>query len=139
MTPQRAVDLPGFFGGLTRLARLARHRAGCAPAARGSLRGTRWSCMSDPTRARNQRLEVCRRRNGERSVLVRGNYYGSLAGRRTVAARGNTVAFAEVSRDDGADGDAPFTFVTVWRRRSRLTASSRFAPTATRTASMGTP
>lgn len=62
-----------------------------------------------------QRLEVCRRRSGERSVLVRGNYYGSLAGRRTVTARGNTVAFAQVSRDDGADGDIPFTFVTVWR------------------------
>ncbi len=57
------------------------------------------------TRERPASINVCVRATRHSSRLSYEGYHDEFAGRRALAARGRVVAWAQVVRDDGADGD----------------------------------
>ena len=55
-------------------------------------------------RAHLRSVRACRPGVGD-MLLARNGYYEGFGGRRAVAVRGNEVAWVDVARDDGLDGD----------------------------------
>jgi hypothetical protein len=68
-------------------------------------------------------VHACRTGIGD-MLLARNSYYDGFGGRGAIAVRGNDVAWASVSRDDGADGDVPVLNVTA---RSLVTPRERLS------------
>lgn len=110
----------------------ARTRASCAPHSGTVLRaeGRIVIYRTSPRGPGHLRSVYACRAGVGITRLARNGYYEGFAGRRAVAVRGNEVAWVEVIRDDGIDGDLAVLRVNardLGSKKNRLYARSNGA------------